>query len=226
MREEGAREAPKRLIVVVALSLAWTGCGGLRDDEPPAPEASPNSASTGEQVPEAPIRGCEQRVESKVIQPNARRDSIIGSIAFTGLPNVFESVRRDAAERNAKGLLPLKTVTLVDAGTDVTLEIPPEQRQWMRLAYAYGLNRDESRDAETAITLAPCDRSSSGKEQRVECGFSPPRACASGVTQFNGGFLVDFERAGGSVPCASLRFWFESESEPVVAHPFSSEGQC
>lgn len=156
-----------------------------------------------------------------MIIPSRKRDTVIGPIVFTGLPQAY----RDLASRPrqwqpyADVKMPaLKIIALLRSGVRVTLKVPPEERSWLRLIYLPPLRRGVD-----AITLQACDRLRSRRAQRRECGWGVKRAgtirfpaCQSDYTQFSGGFGVDFAQAPKRALCAKLLVWVQDERRPVL----------
>jgi len=100
---------------------------------------------------------------------------------------------------------------LVDAGKQVTLQVPRDQRRWMRLAYSHG-----SREGQHAITLRACRRHASRDTARRECAWKngPQTACRWPNTQFNGAIYIDFAGAPARGGCAELLVWQDDDRRP------------
>jgi hypothetical protein len=167
--------------------------------------AGPGTAAESE-PPRAPVRDCASRIDGG---PRRRDgDTIIGPLRFsmqdyTSLRTWREMVRTDQW---------LKSPARVCAGAEVTLVVPPEQRQWMRLAYAH------RRGGTAAVSLRACRHRRSRAARRRECvwaeGFGGYKACRSGPTFFSGGFEIDYDEAPQQGRCAELIVWVEGEHEP------------
>jgi hypothetical protein len=118
-----------------------------------------------------------------------RHDTRIGPVAFTGAADYAgswdELVREDQW---------LKTPVLVRRGARVRLEVPAEQRSWMRPHIA------SAGEAEGVVDLRGCRRPAT----RRECGPGPRETCRSAWTPFSGGFEIDFANAPQQGRCAEL----------------------
>jgi hypothetical protein len=165
-------------------------------------------AAEGDEVLDRVFRDCDQRVESRPIRPRAPRDSVIGPLAFYRLPENFEpGVQRRGAPEGLNAP-PIKALAVVRAGRTVTVSVPPNQREWMRLFYersAYG-----GGDGSYSVTFRGCPRVASRAAQRRACG-EIATACRSGSTQFAGEVYVDYAAAPGQGRCAQafVRVWAE-----------------
>ncbi len=148
-------------------------------------------------------RGCRERVEGGRIVPNRAVDTVIGPMAFIRLPTVY----RDYASRPNSELVPspdsgmpsMKSIGVLRAGARVTLEVPREQRRWMKVIYDFPHHRGGH-----AITLRACKALRSPRARRRECGWRPDLACRWRFTQFNGGLGIDFANAPRRGLCAEL----------------------
>jgi len=187
-------------------------------DEPRPLAASP--------PPRAVVRGCASRISGG---PKRRDDdTIIGPLrfnmqAYSPLREWRLLVRDDQW---------LKSVARLRAGARVTLEVPPEQRSWMRLRYA------QRRDGAAAVTLRACRHRRSRAARRQECvwaeGVASPgsvrseyTACRSGPTFFSGGFEIDYAEAPQQGRCAELIVWVKGEQEPHRVRLLAVEpGEC
>ena len=127
----------------------------------------------------------------------------------------------------------MKSVARVRGGAQVTLEVPPEQRPWMRLRYA------RRRDGAAAVTLRACRHRRSRAARRRECVWAegiagPPgsvrgdyTACRAGPTFFNGGFEIDYAEAPQQGRCAELIVWVKGEQEARRVRLLRAEpGEC
>jgi hypothetical protein len=188
---------------------ASTPAGHLR-----AGYAEPRPAAASA-PPRAVVRGCAARIDGGAAP--RRSDTVVGPLRFNmqgySPPRTWrEMVRRDQW---------LKSPARVRAGGQVTLVVPPEQRPWMRLAYAH------RRGGTSAVTLRACRHRRSHAAQRRECGWTPYTACRSGATFFSGGFEIDYEEAPRQGRCAELIVWVEGEREPYRLRLLRVEpGEC
>jgi hypothetical protein len=161
----------------------------------------PDALSGGSQRVE--VRGCRERVEGGKITPNRKRDTIIGPMAFIGLPATYRSwARRPDSELVSVpglGMPSMKAIGVLRAGARVTLVVPPRQRRWMKVIYDFPRHRGGQ-----AIALEACRRLGSAPARRRECGWRPDIACRWRYTQFSGGFGLDFARAPRRGRCAKL----------------------
>jgi hypothetical protein len=109
------------------------------------------------EAPSAPVRDCASRIDGG--SPRREGDTIIGPLRFnmqdySPLRAWREVVRSDQW---------LKSPARVRAGAEVTLVVPPEERPWMRLAYAH------RRRGTIAVTLRACRHRRSRAARRREC---------------------------------------------------------
>ena len=178
--------------------------------------------------PRAQVRGCASRISGGGMRQGG--DTIVGPLRFNmqGYSPLREW-RRLVREGEW-----LKIVARLRAGAQVTLEVPPEQRPWMRLRYAH------HRGGTAAITLRACRHRRSRAAQRRECRWAegvagPPgsvrgdyTACRSGPTSFNGGFEIDYAKAPQQGRCADLIVWVKGRQEPhrVRLVPPADPGDC
>jgi hypothetical protein len=181
----------------------------------------------GSQPPRAVVRGCTARIGAA----SKRRDddTVIGPLRF----NMQEYSPPRKWRRMVRSGQWLKSVARVRAGAQVTLEVPPEQRAWMRLRYA------QRRGGAAAITLRACRHRRSREAQRRECGWAegvagPPgairddyTACRTGPTSFSGGFEIDYANAPQQGRCAELMVWVKGEENPHRVRLLRVEpGEC
>jgi hypothetical protein len=168
-------------VCTAAVALAVSDRG---DDATRRPAAAPADP------PDAPVRGCRDRIREAFTEVNGvrrsyrfrvrpRHDTRIGPAAFTGMKDAGRAdwdyyVREDQW---------LKSIALVRRGARVTLEVPREQRGWMRLEYG----------GRHAVTLDACD---------------------DRLTPWSGGFTVDYDRAPREGRCAELIVWVDGEDAP------------
>ena len=176
-------------------------------------------AVAGSEPPRAPVRDCASRIDGG--PPRRDGDTIIGPLRFnmqdySPLRTWREMVRRDQW---------LKSPARVRAGAEVTLVVPPEQRSWVRLAYAH------RRGGTAAVTLRACRHRRSRAARRRECvwaeGLAGYKACRSGPTFFSGGFEIDYDEAPQQGRCAELIVWVQGEQEPHRVRLLRVEpGEC
>ncbi len=170
--------------------------GDSSDDTTPRPERVANEASRP-----TPIRGCRQRVEGGRLSASPSRDTVIGPVAFHRARSVYRLTSKGPTSSAPQfGGTPMKVIAVVQAGREVTLSVPREQRRWLHLLYTQS-NRPTSE-----ITLKACRRFRSRAAQKRECGWSPRTrvACRWNNTQFAGGFSIDFADAPLRGRCAEL----------------------
>lgn len=177
--------------------------------------------------PRAVVRGCASRISGG---PQRRDgDTVIGPLRFN--MQGYSPLR--AWRRMVRDGQWLKSVARVRAGAQVTLVVPPEQRPWMRLAYAH------RRGGVAAVTLRACRHRRSRAGRRRECVWAegpsgPPgstrddyTACRSGPTFFSGGFEIDYAEAPQQGRCAELIVWVNGEQEPHRVRLLRVEpGEC
>jgi hypothetical protein len=160
------------------------------------------------------VRGCRERVEGGKIVPNRTVDTVIGPMAFTGLPLSY----RDKAGRPDSwrsfdpnvGMPAMKSIGVLRAGARVRLVVPRRQRHWLKVIYDYPDHRGGH-----AVTLQACRWLSSPPARRRECGWRPDLACRWRYTQFNGGFGVDFANAPQRGLCAELIVRVKGKRQPL-----------
>jgi hypothetical protein len=170
----------------------------------------------GSQPPQAEVRGCAARIDGagESERPGA---TIIGPLRFNMQGYSPLRVWRQMVRARQW----LKSVALVRAGKQVTLEVPPEQRSWMRLAYAH------RRGGDAAVTLRACRHRSSPAARRRECEWTEYTACRSGPTFFSGGFEIDYAEAPQQGRCAELIVWVKGERQPHRVRLLGIEpGEC
>ncbi len=98
-------------------------------------------------------------------------DRLVGPVRFIGLRTYDDD---DWASLVGEDQW-IKTIAMLDAGLRVTLQVPPGQRDWMRVDYGGSGGR--------AVTLRACRRQS---------------------TAYAGGFTIDYARAPRQGRCAEL----------------------
>jgi hypothetical protein len=184
-------------VVVTAAGVGVLALGALGGDE------AANGAAARSGPPPARVRGCRERVEGVArITPRAQRDTIIGPLAFIGLPAIY----RDFAARADEGLeadprvgMPvMKSIAWVRAYTRVTVVVPKGQRAWNRLAY-----ERPPRGGVHALTFRACRKLRSRRAQRRRP-----------YTELNGGVGIDFAEAPGGGLCAEVIVWVEGREKP------------
>jgi hypothetical protein len=148
----------------------------------------------------APVLDCRDRVESEPIRPRASRDTVVGPIAFYRLAARFDP----RSERGPGGLKapPMKALAIVQAGREVTVTVPEDQRSWMRLFYdgsAYG-----GAAGSHSVTFKSCPRAS--------------------TTQFAGEIYIDYSAAPREGACARIAVEEEGRARKVVTRLFTRSG--
>jgi hypothetical protein len=199
-------------IGVLLLVLAAPG-GGRAD-------ATSAGAERGE------VRGCRQRVEGGKIVPDRMRDTIIGPMAFIGLPSTYRAYarRRDSQLIPVPGIgMPsMKAIGVLRAGARVRLVVPRRQRSWMKVIYDFPRHRGRY-----AIGLQACRRLEAVKARQRECGWGPDLACRWRYTQFSGGFGLDFANAPRRGRCAKLIVRVAGREKALVRRLFRPRpGAC
>jgi hypothetical protein len=183
--ERGSSTTPERSRAVMA---GFAGPGTSAASEPPS----------------APVQGCASRIDGST--PARDGDTIIGPLRF----NMQEYSSLRAWRELVRSDQWLKSPARVRAGAQVTLVVPSEQRQWMRLEYAHR--------GTAAVTLRACRHRRTRAARRRECvwteGIGGYKACRSGPTFFSGGFEIDFDEAPQQGRCAELIVWVDGEQQP------------
>ncbi|MDQ2622649.1 MAG: hypothetical protein M3Y45_06370, partial [Actinomycetota bacterium] len=119
---------------------------------------------------DGPARGCVQRAEGGILRPDPSTDAISGNLAFM---YTWENLRTEIKDLKRRGKadldrwVPVKTLVVVKAGSDVTVSVPSEMRSWLALDYVPGGERDSE------IRFSPCDRHADPVRQREECEVKP-----------------------------------------------------
>jgi len=197
---------------VAALLLAAAAVAALAGGD--GSGVGDGDATTPRPAPSAEVRGCRERVEGpSLADGSSEGDVTIGPLEIPGIvPTWREYARRPDAEIEPLpeiGLPVLKLPVQLRAGRWITLEVPEDQRPWLRLVYEHPRRKGTS-----AITLRACRRVRSAAARRRECGPLPRRrverrwyACKRPVTQFSGGFAVDFVGAPRRGECGALDAW-------------------
>jgi hypothetical protein len=144
---------------------------------PPAPEPAPTrEAAVRGSPPAAPVARCRDSITAAgphdPIVADDATDRVAGPVRFSGL-RLYTDWDRLVREDQW-----LKTIALIDAGVRVTLEVPREQRGWLRVDYGGRGGR--------AVTL---------------------QACRTRPTAFAGGFTIDYGSAPREGRCGALIVW-------------------
>jgi hypothetical protein len=191
---------PLRTGVACLAALLIAGCGSGTGARPPT------GASAGHATPHRGGSEFARRCDSRVEGPEGLKAG--AAVAAGGVR--FDALG-DAAHLSASDLAPLKhrylaykTVTEVDAGRTVTVEIGSGSRPYARLLYDASRFREDGRyllaEGETGVTFSAC-------------AASQPRSAGAGTvgrrTEFNGGFIVAGRR------CVSL--FISSRATPQQA---------
>jgi hypothetical protein len=145
----------------------------------PEPETTPvpsRDAAVRGLPPRAPVARCRDSITAAgphdPILADDSTDRLLGAVRFAGLRTYTDweyLVREDQW---------IKTIAMLDAGVRLTLEVPREQRGWMRVDYGCRGGR--------AVTLQACRRQ---------------------PTAFAGGFTIDYAKAPQQGRCAELIVW-------------------
>jgi hypothetical protein len=155
----------------------------IDSDVPPVREPAGTPSPTREAAvrglpPRAPVARCRDSITAAgphdPILADDEADRVAGPVRFAGLRTYTDwayLVREDQW---------IKTIAMLDAGLRVTLEVPREQREWMRVDYGGRGGR--------AVTL---------------------RACRRQATAYAGGFTIDYAKAPQQGRCAELIVWGE-----------------
>jgi hypothetical protein len=174
---------------VAALVLVLLGAVAavllIDSDVPSAPEPagapeSSRAVTVRGLPPRAPIARCSNSITDGGHDPvyaDDETDRVVGPVRFAGL-RLYEA-RWAALVADDQWL---KTIAMIDAGTRVTLEVPREQRGWMRVDYGGRGGR--------AVTLQACRRQ---------------------ATLYAGGFTIDYAEAPQQGRCAELIVWGDQE---------------
>lgn len=153
----------------------------IGSDEKPAATREPPPAPARDVAvrgiaPPAPVARCRDSITAAgphdPIVADDATDNVVGPVRFSGLRTYTDwawLVREDQW---------IKTIAVLDAGLRVTLEVPPEQRGWMRVDYGGHGGR--------AVTL---------------------QACRRRPTAYAGGFTIDYAKAPDEGRCAELIVW-------------------
>jgi hypothetical protein len=189
--------ARTRLILLFLIAAGAVAAVGIVRS---APEGDTSQA---EGSPADLVEGCKDRIEA-TLDPPDQKDTVIGPVAFTELPDAYRYVRRHRGE-------PLKAVAILRAGADVRLVVPRSQRAWLKVGY--GARRGRTR-------LQACRHRASRQAREKECGWAPFRACTRGPTLFSGGFAVAFDRAPHDGECAELIVRVRGSGRPLRKYLF------
>jgi hypothetical protein len=155
--------------------------------------------------PPPPVLDCGDRITGAVVivggvsRPYefvARKgDTIAGPLAFSGARDYGRTqaawddmVRRDQW---------LKTIAMLKSGRRVTVEIPAEQRAWMKLEYAHGTT-----DPVHVVRMEACRR--------------------PGRTPWSGGFTIDYATAPEQGRCAEIIIRVDGRPKPLRRRLFGA----
>jgi hypothetical protein len=195
---------PKLLIGILVATLV--AVAALLAVDEPDPGADAPQASSGNQQ----VRGCKKRIEGE-LKPPGRNDTVIGPVAFSGLPGSYRYSRKHPDTG-------MKSVAMLKPGARVTLVIPRSQRAWLSMGYGAEKGR---------TTLQACRHHRSREDQLEECGFTPADACIRGRTLFSGGFAIRWADAPQDGRCAELVVRVRGEPEPRREYLFDPKpGAC
>jgi hypothetical protein len=210
--------------VVVAGLAFWLlqADGSSSPGDPSSTRATTAAPAAGRQPPAVPTRGCEERIEGGEAQTtDPGSDLAFGPLSLGLRASYLDRLRRVRAGA-LDGVVPLKSIALLDAGRRATLAVPRGQRKWLRLAWEF-----PSEGGTSAIRLAACRHLPSLAEQREECGWAPLLACRSASTQFSGGVRIDFDHAPRDGACAAVHVWIEGQPRPLRKRLFEpAPGTC
>jgi hypothetical protein len=171
---------------VAALVLVLLGAVAavllIDSDVPPVPEPAASPAPTREAAvrgvpPRAPVARCRDSITAAgphdPVVADDTTDRVVGPVRFSGL-RLYE-VDWEALVADDQWI---KTIAVIDAGIRVTLEVPRDQRRWMRVDYGGRGGR--------AVMLQACRRQ---------------------PTLYAGGFTIDYAEAPQQGRCAELIVW-------------------
>jgi hypothetical protein len=173
---------------VTVLAVAAAGAAVLLLALPGASNtSSPVGVGASAGPPDAPVRGCRQRADGRILRPRRESDTIIGPVAFLGAGETYRhfASRPDSELEPYPGVVgpAMKVLALVRAGRSATLVVPRRQRRWRKLVYGQW----QHRRGEYAITLRPgaCPggqtRGPRGDRGSGRAGASPRSAQSGGV---------------------------------------------
>jgi hypothetical protein len=219
-------------LVVVVGGVAIAAEGDERGASSPPERGQPLMAgfaasgpTAGSKPPRAVVRGCEDRIGAGGPWQGRGGDTIIGPLRF----NMQGYSPMRAWRQMVRAGQWLKSVARLRAGGQVTLVVPPEQRSWMRLAYAH----HHRRGGVAAVTLRACRHRRSLEARRKECVWADGASerdyasCRTGPTRFSGGFEIDYAEAPEQGRCAELIVWVKGEQEPHRVRLLRVEpGEC
>lgn len=186
-------------VMTAAVALAVAGPSVAR----PTPAGSAGSASTSSGLK------CTNRVEAGFRRPRAGDRVVERHLAFV---NLGRAVRGGSAHRLPPPnpwapFQPVQTQLLLRDGLAVSISVPRAERRYLRLLYnPPGTKLGKGRRIRVAATA--CQHSSVPAEARTLCGWSPYKACLGYWTEFEGGLLIDYRRAGKRLNCAYLLIRF------------------
>jgi hypothetical protein len=148
---------------------------------------------------------CVNRVEAGIRRPRAG-DRVVGRrVAFVHLARgVQDGAAHPLPPPNPWApFQPVQSQLLVRDGSTVSIIVPTKERSYLRLLYnPPGTKLGSGRRVRVRATA--CRHSSRPSEAKRLCGWSPFKACLGRWTEFEGGLLVDYRRAGRRLRCAYL----------------------
>ena len=142
-----------RLAVIALCAVCAAGAALAFADRGDDAAGRPAAAAAG--PPDAPVRDCGDRIRGGFTEVNGvrrpyryrvrpRHDTRIGPVGFAGMRDAGRTAEWAYYVREDQWL---KSIAMVRRGERVTLEVPREQRAWMRLEYG----------GKRAVTLDACD---------------------------------------------------------------------
>lgn len=149
----------------------------------------------GDSIPSAFVRiGDETRPFRFRVRP--AHDVVAGPVAFGGLKDLRpRAAWEDMVARDQW----IKSIALVRRRSAATLEVPAEQRSWMRLEYGH------SEGGGNVVRL---------------------RGCRRRAAPFSGGFTIDYAAAPQQGRCAELLVWPKGADEPIRRRLFAEPIDC
>lgn len=172
--------------VVLVLAVGLVASYFLAGEDPPPPPVPERLASERPVPPPGtPVVGCGEAIsESDPLAFDDDVDLVVGPLRIVGIKLYQEDWDALVADDQW-----MKAAATVEAGASVTLEIPPDQRDWNDLEWGGSRNR---------VTLQACD------EER---------------TVWIGGFTIDYGEAPREGRCADLLVWAEGRIRRVELFP-------